>query len=378
MSRKGESIYKRKDGRWEARFFKEVNETGEKQLASVYAKSYMEVKNKRTAIIQKLAAEKSNLPRSSLLLSELMQMWLDFNKSRIALSSYQKYECLIRNHIQPHIGKLKISQLTNTTLKDFENELLKDGSLKQAKGLSARSVNSILTVIGSALKWSSETFGTPVVKIPFLREPHFSPQILSKSDQLLLEKFCKQHQNVYTYGILISLYTGMRLGEICALRWEDIDNDTIFVHCSMQRMKTKSGRWEIMISEPKTENSRRFIPIPDCLIHFIKENRENSGFVLKQDNGKFIEPRLMQKKMLDIFKKSNVCIRNFHALRHTFATRLIDCGSDPKTVSELLGHSTVQITLNKYVHPSFDMKKSAIDKVSMQSSEFVCGQVCGI
>lgn len=367
MSRKGESIYKRKDGRWEARFKKEDSATGQSSLVSVYAKSYTEVKNKRLAAMSQLAAENSKVSRSAMLVSEMMCMWLDFNKNQIAPSSYQKYEGQIRNHIQPRIGKLKISQLTSLSLKHFAIELLKNGNVKQSKGLSAGSVNSILTIIGSAIKWSAETFGTTVIKIPFLREPRFSPQSLNKSEQPLLEKFLYKHINVYAFGILMALYTGMRLGEVCALQWEDISEDNIYVHRTMQRLKTVSGRWEIIISTPKTDESIRFIPIPDCLRVFIDEYRKNTGFVLVQENGKFVEPRLLQKKALAIFKESKVSINKFHSLRHTFATRLIDAGTDPKTVSEILGHSTVQITLNKYVHPSFDVKKAAINKVCLVS-----------
>lgn len=377
MARKGESIYKRKDGRWEARFKKEDSETGQTTLVSVYARSYTEVKNKRMDVMRQLAADQACVPRSAMLVSEMMWLWLDFNKNQIAISSYQKYESQIRNHIEPHIGKFKVSQLSNTSLKNFANELLKNGNVKQAKGLSVGSVNSILTIIGSAIKWSSETFGTPVIKIPFLREPRFSPQTLNKSDQSSLEKFAYKNKNVYSFAVLIALYTGMRLGEVCALQWEDISEDTIFVHSTMQRIKTRSGRWEIVVSTPKTANSCRFIPIPDCLGFLIEENRKSSGFVLVQENGRFVEPRLLQKHAREIFKHACVSITKFHSLRHTFATRLIDCGTDAKTVSDILGHATVQITLNKYVHPSFEMKKTAINKVCLLSKSFFCGQVCG-
>lgn len=377
MSRKGESIYKRKDGRWEARFKKEDSVTGQSSLVSVYARSYTEVKNKRNVMLRQLAVENSKIPRSAMLVPEMMWMWLDFNKNQIAPSSYQKYEGQIRNHIQPRIGKLKVSEITSMSLKHFANELLKNGNVKQSKGLSAGSVNSVLTIIGSAIKWSSETFGTPVIKIPFLREPRFSPQTLTKSEQPLLEKFLYKHINVYAFGILLALYTGMRLGEVCALQWEDISEDTIYVHRTMQRIKTVSGKWQVIISTPKTDESIRFIPIPDCLKFLIDKYRKSSGFVLVQENGKFVEPRLLQKKALEIFKKCNVSITKFHSLRHTFATRLIENGADPKTVSEILGHSTVQITLFWYVHPSFDVKKAAINKVCLQSKSYICGQTCG-
>lgn len=377
MARKGESIYKRNDGRWEARFVKSVSETGEKHLGSVYAKSYMEVKNKRAEIIQKIAYNKINFSQKSLTLSELMCMWLDNNNKQITVSSYLKYESIIRNHIQPNIGSYKLTQLTSSILKQFADELLRSGNKKKSKGLSVRSVNSILTIINSALKWSSEQVNTPSVKMPFFRNFQVAPPILSKLEQNLLETYAEANKNVYTNGMLISLYTGMRLGEICALQWEDVSEETIFVHNSMQRIKQKSGRWEIVVSEPKTQNSCRIIPIANRIRPILNENRKNSGYVLQQENGKFVEPRLLQKKISNIFANAGVATRNFHIFRHTFATRLIDCGSDPKTVSELLGHSSVHITLNKYVHPSLDMKKNAIDRVCVQLDSFICGQNYG-
>ena len=365
MSRKGESIYKRKDGRWEARYVKKISDTGKKILGSVYAKTYTEVKEKRNLIVQQLKAEKSDSSQRSITLSELMWLWLEYRSSQIAASSYQKYESMIRNHIQPYIGKIKVVQLSKLTLQQFSNSLLKNGSVKGKGGLSVGSVNSVLTILSSALSWMSEWSNVPLVKIPFLREPHSSPQILSKTEQILLEQFVETHKNIYSTGILFSLYTGMRLGEICALQWEDISDETIFVHRSMQRIKTESGRWEVVVTEPKTINSFRIIPIPDRLKNFLNKNSPTSGYIFTQKNGKFIEPRLMQNHTCEIFRSSCVSIKKFHSLRHTFATRLIDCGSDPKTVSELLGHASVQITLNKYVHPSLDMKKTAIDKVSL-------------
>lgn len=368
MARKGESIYKRKDGRWEARFMRET-ETGQKRLTSVYAKTYLEVKNKRIEAIKVMGVKRVDFRSDSLVLAELLRQWLDYIGSQIKMSSYLKYESMIRNHIQPRIGYLNVSKLTKLTLRAFSNELLKNGNLKKTGGLSIKSVNSILTLIGSALRWASEWTDIPLFKIPFLREPCFMPKILSRTEQVLLERYVDENPSPYSTGMLFSLYTGMRLGEICALQWEDVTEDAFHVHRSMQRIKTENGRWEVVLSVPKTNNSCRLIPIPELLKPYLLKNRRNTGYVFEQDNGRFIEPRLMQKKISNVFEEADISARNFHVLRHTFATRLIEAGSDPKTVSELLGHSAVQITLNKYVHPSFDMKKSAIEKICCSTED---------
>lgn len=369
MARKGESIYKRKDGRWEARFLKET-ETGQRRLISVYAKTYSEVKNKRIEAIKLLSVNKLDSHSDSLLLSELLRRWLGYIGCQIKVSSYQKYEGMIRNHIQPRIGNLKVVKLTQLTLREFSNDLLMNGNLKKSGGLSIKSVNSILTLIGSALRWASEWTDIPLLKIPFLREPRSTPKILSRTEQMLLERYVDGNPTPYSTGMLFSLYTGMRLGEICALKWEDVTDDAVYVHRSMQRIKNENGRWEVVLVVPKTNNSCRLIPIPEPLKPYLHKNRRSEGYVFVQDNGHFIEPRLMQKKISVIFEKADISLRNFHALRHTFATRLIESGSDPKTVSELLGHSAVQITLNKYVHPSFDMKKNAIERICCLSEGF--------
>lgn len=376
MARKGECIYKRKDGRWEARFVKE-NEFGQKQLVSVYAKKYLDVKNKRNEIIRNSTFKSINAKQCSFILSDLSALWLEHIQGRIALSSYQKYEGIIRNHVIPHLGGLRPHQISRTVLMRFSNDLLREGNLKKPGGLSARSVNSVLIVVGLLFKWASEWLDLPVVKIPFIREPRTLPFVLSRTDQAQLESYAHVHSDVFVMAMLFSLYTGLRIGEVCALHWEDVSEDVLFVHRSLQRIKNKSGHWELLLAEPKTHNSCRTIPIPERLKPYLQEHRKPSGYVFLQQNGRLIEPRLMQSRASVIFNRANVSVKNFHSLRHTFATRLIDCGSDPKTVSELLGHSSVQITLNKYVHPSFDMKKKAIDLLCDSPTVFVSGQDCG-
>lgn len=366
MGRKGESIYKRNDGRWEARYYKVDVLTGNKALASVYAASYTEAKNKRNLAAQLNTSCVTPKNASNLTLNAVLNGWLEFNRNHIKASSYQKYEGLIRNHIQNTIGKRLISDISRTVILEYAQEQLLHGNIKQGGPLSPKTVNSILMVITAAIEWDSEASFSCSFKIPFIKDIRPSPQTFTHYEQNKLEAYIKSNINGYTLGILIALYTGMRIGEICALEWIDISENSIYVHKTMQRIRTGKGKWEVAVTEPKTACSHRDIPICPCLSNYLKYFTRSSGYILLQSNGKFIEPRLLQKQFEKILKEIGLPQKTFHSLRHTFATRMIDVGCDPKTVSEVLGHSNVQITLNRYVHPSFEMKKKAINKIGLQ------------
>lgn len=358
MGRKGEAIYRRKDGRWEARFVKGADPTGKKKLVSVYGKTYTDVKNKRIMALQENNVRENSITTT---LNDLMWNWLEFNRGQLKQSSIQKYEGLIVNHIQNDIGKLPMSKIDKVILNKYTHNLILGGNNRNGGPLSPQSVNAILTIVGSALRWSDVHFD---FKMPFLKSMPTPAKTFTPAEQKKLETYIKNNINGYTVGILLALYTGMRIGEICALEWTDINFDVIYVCKTMQRIRCDNGRWKIIITEPKTPTSCRFIPISPKLVLFLNQIRRPTGHVLVQKDGHFIEPRLLQKWFDRILKENNLPPRNFHSLRHTFATRLIDHGSDPKAVSELLGHQNVQITLNRYVHPSLDTKKSAINKIS--------------
>ncbi len=164
--------------------------------------------------------------------------------------------------------------------------------------------------------------------------------------------------------MLLTLYTGIRIGELCALTWDDVTNDYISINKTMYRTKGNTDKTEIKISSPKTTSSNRKIPLPQCLIPYINQYR-NKGYVLSTDKQQFCEPRLMQLKFAKMIKECEIEKANFHALRHTFATRCIEAGVDVKTLSEMLGHSDVKTTLNKYVHSSFELKQQSMKQLEL-------------
>ena len=356
MPRRGENIFKRKDGRWEARYVKEVALDGSKKYGSVYAKTYHEVKAKQQLRINQPFG---SARKSSATVDDVMLDWLNQNKNQLKISSYQKYQTTIRNHISKQLGKIRISNLTSVTISQFTDNLLTN------EGLSKETANNVLIVLGMGLEFAKTHYQTIVPDIHLLRSSRAKTRVLSVYEQKILVHYLLSHDNIFSFGILLALYTGLRIGEICALKWEDVIENTIHISKTMQRLKNTSGKTEVMILPPKTSSSDRIIPIPTALLPIIEKYRSKSGYILTRPNGKYTEPRLMQNKFAECIKACGLEKNHFHTLRHTFATRCIESGMDVKTLSEILGHSDVKTTLNKYVHSSFELKKQSIDKLSL-------------
>ena len=191
--------------------------------------------------------------------------------------------------------------------------------------------------------------------------------LLCKITNLLIYS---SEKNPYNIGILVCLFTGLRVGEICALHWEDISfsEQTLYVHQTLQRIQDKScseKKTRIVLTTPKSACSIRTIPIPDPILKILNDHQTSrKGFLLTNSETHFIEPRTMQNRFKIALKKSEIESANFHALRHTFATRCVELGFDVKSLSEILGHATVNITMNRYVHPTLEMKKNNMEKLS--------------
>lgn len=354
MPRRGENIFRRKDGRWEARYVKEIALNGTKKYGSVYAKTYREVKAKQQMCIN----EPQTCSRSSLTINEVMTEWLYESKNQLKMSSYQKYSAIFTNHISKRMGELPLKYLTSRVITEFTDSLLSDK-------LSRETVNLVLIVLGMGVNKAKEKYKVAVPEIHLLKTTKPQTQVFTESEQQLLVQNLLSQNDTFAFGILLALYTGLRIGEVCALKWEDISEATIHICKTMQRLRNADGSTEVMILPPKTDSSDRIIPIPSALKSIIKQQRKESGYVLTRPNGKFTEPRLLQNKFAKYLAECGIDKANFHTLRHTFATRCIESGVDVKTLSELLGHADVKTTLNRYVHSSLDLKQKSIDKLSL-------------
>lgn len=353
MSRRGENIFKRKDGRWEARYIKEIGIDGTKKYGSVYAKTYKEVKEKQQALIKEPQVYKAE---HCLIVTSIMNEWLCESKNQLKQSSFQKYSQVVENHILRLLGEMPVNFITAQTVIQFTDTLL-------AENLSRETVNLVLTVLRMGLKNACKKHHITVPEIHLLKTLKPKTHVLSEAEQKKLVKHLFTQDDSFSLGILLSLYTGLRIGELCALKWCDFSENAIHVHGTMQRLKSIGGMTEVVILPPKTESSNRTVPIPATLKPLIEKRRERNGFVLTQEDGKFIEPRLLQMKFAMYLEECGLKKTNFHTLRHTFATRCIEAGVDVKTLSELLGHADVKTTLNRYVHSSFELKQKSIDKL---------------
>ena len=197
-------------------------------------------------------------------------------------------------------------------------------------------------------------------------------EALEKQEQVKLEKYIFENEKWYHYGILISLYTGLRLGELLALKWQNIDikNKLIYIDKSVGSI-SQNHKTRIIESLPKTQSSIREIPISKQLLNILKALKQNStnDFVLVSHNNKQLQPRAYQKSFENLLKKLKIKHYGFHALRHTFATRLLENGVDIKTISELMGHSSPTITLNRYVHTNMQNKRKAMEAFNKKSAK---------
>lgn len=373
MPRRGENIYKRKDGRWEGRYIKSRSANGKAIYGYVYAQTYKEVKEKLT---HKRSVQNDHITAASgntecRCFQTVAMDWFESVRAQVKESTSNKYWNFLKSYVLPEFGKKEMQEITYDFINERCNHLLQCGG-KKGQGLSPKTVSDILSLIRNILQYASqqgEMLSCDAHAIHIKR--HMKElRVLSLNEQQKLCNYLRSDLSSYNIGILVCLFTGLRVGELCALRWEDISisDKTIYVHHTMQRIQNRSGegpRTRIVITTPKSACSIRIIPIPDELIEMLAlYQKTSSGFLLSNSEQRYVEPRIMQNYFKKALKESAVAPANYHALRHTFATRCIELGFDIKSLSEILGHASVNITMNRYVHPSLELKKKNMQKLS--------------
>ncbi len=356
MARRGECIYKRKDGRWEARYEKGYNSEGKKIYGSVYAKTYSEVKSKRKLYLvnpqRKKAVQYGSIP-------QIASEWLYIKKHSIGITTFNKYESILLNYINPYFSNMLIAMVRKVDIANFISWL-------KIKDIKISTINTILSVLKQIFFHAEEEYNIKCPVIRKLKNPKSNDKrVLSKSEQEKLVNYLLKNDSIYSFGTLLALHTGIRLGELCALEWPDITDGKIHISKTMQRLKNDKGESVVMTTTPKTINSNRAIPIPKSIEEIVYKHKKEKGYVLGRKDNKFTEPRLMQKKFDEIVSACNLENVHFHTLRHTFATRCIEIGFDIKTLSEILGHSQTSTTLNIYVHSSDEQKQKSMDMITL-------------
>lgn len=369
MPRKGENIYKRKDGRWEGRFIKQYESNGKAKYGYVYAKSYKDVKSKlEVAKIDSLQLQDIN----DITYCELLDKWLSYKKREVKYSSYIRYKNTIENHIKPELGTIKAKNISADIIQKYLKEKSENGRLDRTGGLSNKSLSDILVIIKGTLKFGN-TYNTSINNLKAsISQKYKSIRVLNEREQRRLTATLLNNINVYKMGVLICLYTGIRVGELCALKWSDIslESKVISINKTIQRLpntnQEANTKTTLFVSEPKSDSGNRIIPIPEFLYDIILPlKKQNDMNVISTEQKPLIEPRTMQNYFKKYLSESNISDANFHSLRHTFATRCIEVGFDIKTLSEILGHSSVKITLDRYVHSSLNLKKLNMKKLKI-------------
>lgn len=374
MSRRGDNIRKRKDGRWEARYKCGHNSDGKTVYRSVYADSYKEAKSKRDLAAKSIYGEQPKKAEDKTF-CEVFGQWLEYKKPNIKPSTRSRYLYLAQTHILPEFGNLQIKNIGRQQLNDFVIKKINCGK-KQGGPLSAAYVRSIMIVISSVMNYAVQNGycdSLPNGSLKPTAEPN-KISVLSISEQAALAKMLFAREGAAETGILLSLLMGLRLGEVCALKWSDIDisNEILNVRSTLSRVRRPiSGdrmAYDWIIDKPKTRSSQRSIPIPARLMQRLLalKERSSSEYVIS-DKTDFVNPRTFEYRYRKIIEQSGIEYINFHGLRHTFATRCIEAGMDAKTLSEILGHSGVSITLSIYVHSSMELKRR-----QMKKTEEIC------
>lgn len=367
MARHGENIYKRKDGRYEGRYVIGRTVAGRTRFGYVYARQYAEV---RRMLLEKKAERLEQAGQQEgtrrWMLAEWMNHWLESEiQGSVKASTYQTYRRQLA-HVLPVLGMYSLIELSPAMIQDFIQGL-------EASGLAGSTVRGIYRLLASAMSFALEEGvirKNPCRKIRVRRSESSEQRALSRAEQ---EKLRLAAEDSRDLPALLSLYTGMRLGEVCALRWTDIDWEkrTITVRRTVQRvarMNPREGecRTLLMIGAPKSAHSHRVLPVPEFVLERLRAMAAETGmseYVFSRTKHA-AEPRTIQRQFQSLMMRLDVNGVHFHTLRHSFATRLLELGVDVKTVSALLGHGSAKTTLDFYAHSLLEHQRAAIERLA--------------
>lgn len=289
--------------------------------------------------------------------------WLKwYVKPATKFRTHKKYKRQIEIHILPALGEYELHELTATVLQRFTVDL-------SEKGLSANTVNGIISVLKSSLKRAvalgiAEKEYTDCIVRPKQREKQV--ECFSKDEQHKIEQYIYEKKKTKLFGILLCLYTGLRIGELLALTWNDVDLQKGVISVSKScHDGWKNGAYVKIVDTPKTLCSARVIPLPKQLLSKMKEHRKQSAgeYVVGGRSEYGAQVRSYQKTFELLLKRLHIPHKGFHSLRHTFATRALECGMDVKTMSEILGHKNPTITLKRYAHSMMEHKAEMMNRL---------------
>ncbi len=376
MGRRGENIRKRKDGRWEARVIYTHDLSGKAKYRSFYGRTYLEAKKKKNEFIQNHlnpdhVSNGRNQAEFKITLKQLMEEWMESRRNEVKESTFAHYKNIVEKHILPALGETCLQNLQTETIDDFLKEKLISGRIDRKGGLSPKTVADIRSVLVLALKFARKKHYACQIEqdIYYPKIRRSAAKVLTREEQAKLEQFLFQNPSPLGLGILLVLYGGLRIGELCALKWKDFnpESGTIRINKTLIRIQNVTSdsqeKTKIMIGQPKTESSNRLIPLSSFLTELLIKHQKSDETYLITGNKSYLEPRVCLDKYKHILNQAGLHSFTFHSLRHTFATRCVESGFDIKSLSEILGHANINTTLQRYVHPSIEAKKQQMDRL---------------
>ncbi len=311
-----------------------------------------------------------NREKDQILFQDMAENWLKMKKASVKESTYACYFTMLHLYILPALGACFLCDIDSEKIEEFLLNLKERGRLRDGGPLSDKTVRDCKTLLRQILHRAKaqhlirEVPDCPLVPV---RQPAVT--VFTKSEQTKIEQTLLREDTPFALGVFLSLYGGLRIGEVCGIMWDDFDwiNQAVRVRRAVSRIAqtdpTKPGRTRIILSTPKTACSVRMVPLPSPVFLYFARRRGPDGTFLTTGTEKFMEPRVARQRFRRLLGRAGVPPRSFHSLRHTYATRCVEQGVDIKSLSENLGHSNVQITLQRYVHPSFDIRKEEINKL---------------
>ncbi len=374
MSKHGENIRKRKDGRWEARYERKRLKDGKICYGYVYGETYQEVKEKRDLLTHDTRGRAA--AAKNMIMYELFEEWLGVTRYTVKESTFALYETIIRKHLSPEFGAYKLRHLSTEVIQGFSVTKMKEK-------FSPRTVRCMLILLKNVLGYG-EQMGYLSLRDIQIRYPKIAEQplhILTDRQLQLLVSYLEDHNSQFTLGLLLCVYSGIRVGELCGLQWGDLDFEHGVMNITKtvsriknidyeratvgrQSKKEKQTKTMVVMTAPKSPSSVRDIPIPDFLMEKLLRFKGDEDVFLLTGNRSGMEPRCVQRRFQSILKSCGLPDINIHSLRHAFASRCTEMGFDCKALSEILGHSSVKITMDIYVHSSMQQKKNYINQLN--------------
>ncbi len=354
------NAYPRRDGRWEVRIYTGTKPDGKRKYRSFYGITKEEAEKKA---LRRYNEARSSEAITKMTVGELIREYINRKQPGIRQSTAANYRMKAEKHLIPALGDIGCRDITAADIYGFIET-------KRRSGLSERYIYDIAVLLKSAFRYANITYGMKNVMKGIVMPGHLKPEVavLTPDEQNRLKAYLRLDPGLTSLGVLLSLYTGLRIGEVCALQWKDIDlgKRIMTVNKTVQRIQDSDGqaKTKLIITAPKSRSSVRRIPLPECVAAMLERHKGEPEDYVISGRARPIEPRTMQYRFAKLLINANLPSVHFHSLRHAFATNCVCVGFDVKTLSELMGHSSVELTLDHYMHSSMEKKRAYMDMLS--------------